>query len=143
MRDKEIIPILLTGFFIGMVWDGVTTFLGVVSIIGGPEFTLSLNMDGQSFGIYGIAFVGTVIVFSFNLITRNVWEEVGEGSWKLVMPWLMCVVFDFCTSLWGNYRFILPERQSQIAVIGVIWFVTFLTTVSPMSVRYLIKEYTD
>ncbi len=143
MRDKEIIPILITGFAIGMIWDGVTRFLGVVSIVAGPKFTLSLNMDANSFGVYGIAFVGAVIVFCFNLITINVWKEASEGRWILAAPWLLCIVFDFFTSLAGNYRFIFPDRQSEIAVIGVIWFITLLTTVSPMSVRYLVKEYSE
>ncbi len=112
--------------------------------MAGPEFTLSLkNMDSNSFGIYGIAFVGAFIVFCFNLVTTNVWEEAREGRWTLAAPWLLCIVFDFFTSLAGNYRFIFPGRQSEIAVIGVIWFITLLTTVSPMSVRYLVKEYSE
>jgi hypothetical protein len=140
MRDKGISEILITGFSLGMLWDFITTFLGVVSIIGGPDFSLT-NFDANTFGVYGMAVVGTVIVFCFNLLTTNIWKEARQGNWQLVAPWFICLVFDFFTSLAGNYRFILPIRQSEIAVIGVIWFTTLLTTISPMSVRYLIMDY--
>jgi len=138
MRDKGISEILIFGFGIGMLWDFVTTFLGVVSIIGGQNFTISLqSIDANTFGIYGIALVGAVIVFCFNLITVNVWKEAREGKWTLILPWMLCVVFDFFTSLAGNYKFILPLRQSEIGVICVIWFITLLSTISPMSVPQL------
>ncbi|MBE9093642.1 hypothetical protein [Tychonema sp. LEGE 07203] len=144
MRDKGISPILITGFSFGILWDFVTTFLGVVSIVAGSNFSISLkNLDTNTFGVYGIAFVSTVIVFCFNLITKNVWQEASEGQWTLVAPWLLCVFFDFFTSLAGNYKFILPGRQNEIAVIGVVWFITLLTTISPMTVYYLIKDYED
>ena len=144
MRDKGISEILITGFSVGLLWDFVTTFLGVVSILAGPNFSISLkNVDSNTFGVYGIAVVSTVIVFCFNLLTTNVWKEAREGQWTLAAPWLACVVFDFFTSLAGNYKFILPRRQNEIAVIGVVWFTTLLTTISPMSVRYLIMDYED
>jgi hypothetical protein len=144
MRDKGISEILIFGFCCGMLWDFITTFLGVVTIIAGPNFSISLkNIDTNTFGVYGIAFVGTVIVFCFNLITKNVWNDAREGQWTLLPIWFLCVVFDFVTSLAGNYKFILPGRQNEIAVIGVVWFTTLLTTISPMSVRYLIMDYED
>jgi len=144
MRDKGISEILITGFSVGVFWDFVTTFMGVVSILAGPNFSISLkNIDNNTFGVYGIAVVGTVIVFCFNLITKNVWNEARDGTWTLVAPWFLCVFFDFFTSLAGNYRFILPARQNEVAVIGVIWFTTLLTTISPMTVYYLIKNYED
>lgn len=127
-----------------MLWDAVTTFLGVITIIAGPTYTLSIqNTDPNTWGIYGISLVGAVVVFCFNLITVNVWEEAKEGRWTLIAPWFLCVVFDFFTSLAGNYRFILPERQGEIAVVGVIWFTTLLTTISPMTVRYIVMDYSD
>ncbi|MDQ2100485.1 MAG: hypothetical protein QQW96_22920 [Tychonema bourrellyi B0820] len=142
MRDKGISEILITGFAVGMLWDLVTTFLGVVSIVAGPKFSISLNnIDTNTFGVCGIAVVSTVIVFCFNLLTTNVWKEAREGQWTLVAPWFLCVVFDFFTSLAGNYKFILPGRQNEIAVIGVIVFTTLLTTISPMAVRYLMMDY--
>jgi len=144
MRDKGIIPILITGFSVGLLWDFMTTFLGVVSIVAGPKFSISLsNFDPNTLGAYGIGVASTVIVFCFNLLTTDVWKEAREGKWTLVLPWFLCVVFDFFTSLAGNYHFILPERQNQIAVTGVVWFATLLTTISPMAVRYLILEYED
>lgn len=142
MRDKGISEILITGFSVGMLWDLVTTFLGVVSIVAGPKFSISLNnIDTNTFGVCGIAVVSTVIVFCFNLLTTNVWKEAREGQWTLVAPWFLSVVFDFFTSLAGNYKFILPGRQNEIAVIGVIVFTTLLTTISPMAVRYLMMDY--
>ena len=144
MRDKGISPILITGFSLGVLWDFVTTFLGVVSILAGSNFSISLkNIDTNTFGVYGIAFVLTVIVFCFNLITKNVWEEAREGRWTWIAPWFLCVVFDFTTSLAGNYKFILPARQNEIGVIGVLWFVTLLTTISPMTVYYLVMDFQD
>jgi hypothetical protein len=142
MRDKGISEILITGFSVGMLWDLVTTFLGVVSIVAGQNFSISFNnIDTNTFGVCGIAVVSTVIVFCFNLLTTNVWKEAREGQWTLVAPWFLCVVFDFFTSLAGNYKFILPGRQNEIAVIGVIVFTTLLTTISPMAVRYLMMDY--
>jgi hypothetical protein len=144
MNDRGLSEILITGFGIGMLWDFVTTFLGVTSIIAGPKFSVSLeNIDSNTFGIYGIALVGTVIVFCFNLITVNIWEDARKGKWTLVSIWFLCLVFDFVTSLAGNYRFIAPGRQNEIGVIGVIWFTTILTTISPMTVRYLWLDIQD
>jgi len=144
MRDKGISEILIVGFSLGMLWDFVTTFLGVITIVGGANFSISLqNIDANTFGIYGIALVGAVIVFCFNLITVSVWKEAREGKWTLIMPWILSVVFDFFTSLAGNYKFILLSRQNEISVICVIWFITLLTTISPMSVRYLVIDYSD
>ncbi|MCC3419342.1 MAG: hypothetical protein JGK24_10525 [Microcoleus sp. PH2017_29_MFU_D_A] len=144
MRDKGISEILIFGFGCGMLWDFITTFLGVVTIVAGPNFSISMkNIDTNTFGVYGIAFVGTVIVFCFNLITKNVWNDAREGKWTLLPIWFLCVVFDFVTSLAGNYKFILPGRQNEIAVIGVVWFTTLLTTISPMTVYYLMMDYED
>lgn len=144
IKDNGIIEILLVGFSLGMLWDLVTTFLGVVSIVAGPKFTISLeNLDTNTFGIYGIALVGTVIVFCFNLITRDVWKYAKNGTWTLMPVWFLCLIFDFFTSLAGNYKFILPGRQNEIGVIGVIWFTTLLTTVSPMTVRYLFLQFNN
>lgn len=142
MEDKGLYGILITGFGVGMLWDFVTTFLGVISIVAGPEFTLSLgDVDPSAFGVYGMALVGTAIVFCFNLITVSIWEDARNGKWTLVSIWFLCVVYDFFTSLAGNYRFILPSRHEEIGVIGIIWFTTLLTTISPMTVRYLWLEF--
>lgn len=144
MKDKGLSGILITGFSFGMLWDFVTTFLGVTSILAGPDFTVSLeNIDSNAFGIYGIALAATVIVFCFNLITVNVWEDAKNGNWVLVSIWFLCLVFDLITSLAGNYRFILPGRHNEIGVIGVILFTTILTTISPMTVRYLWLDFQD
>lgn len=43
MKDKGISEILIFGFGLGMLWDFVTTFLGVTSIIGGRDFVISLQ----------------------------------------------------------------------------------------------------
>lgn len=145
MRDKGLSGILITGFGVGMLWDFVTTFLGVTSILAGPDFQVSLdNTDPGTFGVYGIALVGTVIVFCFNLITVAVWDDAKNGNWALVSIWFLCIVYDFITSLAGNYKFILPGRHAEIGVLGIIWLTTILTTISPMTVRYLwldLQEY--
>jgi len=142
MRDKGLSGILITGFGVGMLWDFVTTFLGVTSIVAGPDFTVD-NADPSTFGVYGIALVGTVIVFCFNLITVSVWEDAITGNLVLVSVWFLSIVFDFITSLAGNYKFIVPGRQDEIGVLGIIWFTTILTTISPMTVRYLWLDFQD
>lgn len=96
MQDKGLSGILITGFSLGMLWDFITTFLGVTSIVAGPEFTLSLeNMGPDAFGVYGMALVGTAVVFCFNLITVSVWEDARNGKWQLVSIWFLCIVYDF------------------------------------------------
>jgi hypothetical protein len=124
--NKGLTEVLIFAFGIGCVWDVVTTFLGVVKILGSTEW-----------GAYGMAFVGACIVFAFNLATRQIWEDFKNDNWILIVPWGGCILFDFVTSLEGNYKYVIFSRESNSTVTALIWFITFLTTISPMMVNKL------
>ncbi len=145
IKQKGLSPILIVVFLIGTVWELCTTFLGIISITGGKEFTISTaslsNID--QFGIYAMALVGSGIVFGFNLATPAIWEEAREGTWTWMVLWFPCIVFDFFTSLAGNYRLIPSSRADNISATAVVWFITILVIISPMMLRYLIVDYSQ
>jgi|GEM_PF-1711202 len=145
IREKGLSEVLIFVFFIGTVWELFTTFLGIVYIVGGKQFTLSIPnfSDINQFGVYGMAIVGSVIVFGFNLSTHSIWKEAREGVWTWVALWFPCVLFDFFTALAGNYRLVPSGRIDNMSTNAVVWFVTILVTISPMMLRYLIVDYSE
>ena len=119
--------LLIFTFSIGMIWDAVTSFLGILEILGG-------QVGGQNWANYGIAIAGTAIVLGFNISTSSIWRE---RTWVLLGPWVACIPFDFATSLVGNYNYVIPEAVNPIWTWVIIIFVTFLGTISPMLIGYL------
>jgi hypothetical protein len=137
MKDPTLSNSLKIAFFFGLFWDFTTTFFGVIAIIAGSQF--DLRNPGSNFGVLGIAAIATLMVFVFNIMTPNILEAVKEENQLILVPfWLAAILFDFYTSFAGNYKFVSLSKQNDFSVMAVILFVTILTTISPMALRYLI-----
>ena len=134
--------ILTNAFRIAIAWDIITTFLGMLIVLGSTGFVA-----------LGLSIVGTSAVGAFNFSTKMIW---GKGALSpgealpLKMAWVIAVALDFWTSLACNAAYIalgrfatnLPRTVGELVVqlnIGqllIVLFVTTLATISPMMAGY-------
>jgi hypothetical protein len=146
-RTESLALILCICFGTGALWDAITTFLGIIDIIG------------ISYGNYGVALVGAFLVFGINLNTEKIWKPFWDAlgflrgyrkkdaTEDLVVPlglgtiWALCIIFDFITSFQGNFKLLPDEKKGNAIALLVIIIITLLTTISPMMLSYYIGEY--
>lgn len=147
-------------FCIPAIWDVVTTYKGIVSILG-----------GENSGTMGVAIVLAIFIAGLSVLTTNIWKpEVlkKKSNFSIVINgkeyhldlgmstilrfmWLLAIPFDFWTSLTGNIQ-LLTRGSFGIAAAAastpiptgtqwiVIVFATSLATLSPMMVGYYLTS---
>lgn len=140
--------VLITAFRLSTAWDLITTFLGMLIILGNIGF-ISL----------GISVVGTLVAGAFNFSTKVIWDQRAFRNSDLLIQvivlrliWLLAVIFDFFTSLTCNAMYIAFQKfeitgngatlrdSFQNLTLGqalIVLFVTSLTVISPMMVGYI------
>ena len=113
-------------FFVGMMGDAFTTFIGILGGLGGVT-------DNQS---YLFAAVGTAVITGFNFLTTDLWER----KLKFAYPFLvLAILFDFWTSWIGSQKFITPSANSLLA--GILTFgLTIFNTASPAMLLYIFRN---
>ena len=125
-----------------MVWDVLTTCLGVVSILG-----------GVSLGSICIAILFASSIWAINFYTSIIWAGIGDDLqgiagnshffiWMLRIFWCVAIPFDGYTSLQGNNQLLSSVRANSTNNMAdfLIFFFTILTTASPMLVNWLLKK---
>lgn len=134
--------VLVSAFRLSMIWDLLTTFLGVLIILGSVSFIA-----------LGLSLVGTLTVGAFNFSTKSIWRSRGKrGEIALLqLTWIFAIAFDFWTSLTCNTTYVVLKQvtlghsdtlsrlfaQLTIGQMLIVLFVTILTTISPMMVGYI------
>ncbi|PSN18322.1 hypothetical protein C7271_13140 [filamentous cyanobacterium CCP5] len=135
--------VLTNAFYLGGLWDLLTTFLGSLIILGSVTF-ISL----------GLSLVGAVTVGAFNLSTQAIWGQRQVTRRQVIVLrviWLFAIAFDFWTSLTCNATYVALETfkpgqaDSLIRLLSqltggqilIVMFVTILSTFSPMMVSSL------
>lgn len=145
--------VLMTAFRLSMIWDLITTFLGMLLILGAVGFIP-----------LGISVVGTLIVGAFNFATQSIWtrshNDRKAGFFMqfvlLRITWFLAIAFDFWTSLTCNTLFVVSPHVNIFQDIGqtnvqlttlmpalslgqiiIVLFVTTMATISPMMVGYI------
>ncbi|MDZ4784520.1 MAG: hypothetical protein SGJ02_00430 [bacterium] len=121
---------LVVLFFIGMLGDAFTTFLG---ILGGLGIKIGNVND---LGAYAFALIVTSVITGLNIFTVDVFDR----KEKIILPvWFVAVIVDFVTSLIGSFGFIQPGANVFFAYI-LVFFLTMFITISPAMLRYIIKR---
>ncbi|MEG3844946.1 hypothetical protein [Microcoleus sp. herbarium14] len=149
-------------FCVPAVWDVVTTYKGIVSILG-----------GENSGTMGVAIVLAIFIAGLSVLTTNIWNGKPEVHKKksnfsivingkeyhldlgmstiLRLMWLLAIPFDFWTSLTGNIQ-LLTRGSFGIAAAAastptptgsqwiVILFATAIATLSPMIVGHFLSS---
>jgi hypothetical protein len=145
--------VLMTAFRLSMIWDLISTFLGMLLILGAIGFIP-----------FGISVVGTLIVGAFNFATQSIWarshDDRKAGFFMqfllLRVTWFLAIAFDFWTSLTCNALYVASPHFNILQDIGqvriqlttlmsaltfgqiiIVLFVTTMATISPMMVGYI------
>lgn len=121
---------LLFLFFIGMLGDSYTTFLGILGGLG----TQTANPD--DIGNLAFAAMGTSVITGFNLLTLDVFERKNK---IIFLFWAPAVIVDFITSLIGSFTFIKPGANLLLAYF-LVFIITMFITTSPAMLRYIQKN---
>ncbi len=121
---------LLFLFFIGMLGDSYTTFIGILGGLGTPI----VNPD--DIGNLAFAAMGTSVITGFNLLTLDVFERKNK---IIFMLWAPAVIVDFITSLIGSFTFIKPGANLLLAYF-LVFIITMFITSSPAMLRYIQKN---
>jgi len=150
-------------FGVPAVWDVVTTYKGIVSILG-----------GENSGTMGVAIVLAIFIAGLSVLTTNIWKpEVQkkisnftitingkEYAMDLGMRTILCwmwwpaILFDFWTSLIGNIQLLTrgsfgiaaaaaastPTPTPTVAQWIVIIFATAISALSPMIVGHFVTS---
>jgi hypothetical protein len=162
MRDFKT-PLILV-FSALMLWDVITTCLGVITLLGGVNT-----------GSVCISILFSAFIWSLNFYTIDIWEGIGQDLngttyspppsfpevpspfpsgfnkkgntpfiiWILRPFWIFAFIFDFYTSWQGNKRLLMgiSENNSNSGVADLlIIFFTLATTFSPMIVYWLLRQ---
>lgn len=136
-------------FWLCIVWDLFTTFLGSLIILGSSHIIA-----------LGLGLVGTFIVGVFNFLTKPIWQVRQHQPPEirlLQLIWTVAIAYDFWTSLTCNTTSIALKRlivddsgslfqllaRLSVGQVLVVLFVTTLTTISPMLFGYLRENDLD
>ncbi len=127
--------ILLFLFFIGMLGDSFTTFLGILGGLGTPVGNPTDTANIADMGNYVFAMIGTSVITGLNLLTVDVFERKNP---IIFLIWAPAVFFDFITSLIASFGFIKPGANPLAYVL--VFFITIFITASSAMLRYIMKK---
>ena len=147
-------------FCVPALWDVVTTYKGIVSILG-----------GENPGTMGVAIVLAFFIAGLSVLTTNIWKEevqkkksnptivIDGKEYPLGMRtilrcmWLLAIPFDFWTALTGNIQLLTRGSVALAAAAAstpiptptgsqwiVILFATVISTLSPMIVGQFLSS---
>jgi len=128
--------ILLFLFFIGMLGDSFTTFLGILGGLGTPVGNPTDTANIADMGNYVFAMIGTSVITGLNLLTVEVFERKNK---ILFLFWAPAVIVDFVTSLIGSFTFIKSGANLLLAYL-LVFIITMFITASPAMLRYIMKN---
>lgn len=139
--------VLVFLFFIGMIGDALTTFLGILGALGNQLGNVSLNdMAGtlaeigngnvNDIGNYLFACIATCVITGLNILTIDVFARKAR---IISFIWLPAFIVDLIASFIGSSSFIKNEANPYLAY-GLVFFITIIITVSPAMLRYIIKH---
>jgi hypothetical protein len=137
---------MIFAFFIAALWDGITTVLGVATVI-----------EAQGVTGYALAGVGGLVVFAFGIGTKTIFSEGGFIYIVLRILWILSLLFDLYTSFLGNARYLIMQeniRESIGTRMGIdtisnsldgtqlisVLVLTILVSSSPMVISFLYED---
>ncbi len=89
-------------FGMGALWDGITTVLGIASIIH-ADTPLG----------YATCGIGGILILGFTIGTRVLFSESEPIYYILRIFWLVAILFDGFTALTGNANYIILKRHDR------------------------------
>ena len=113
--------ILFVFFVPGLVWDVITTFGGISSVVNGGTFAFVLTI-----------FINGILAITFVRLQKN--DIIGFISGAM---WLGAISGDLTTSFFGNWRVAEIDTPSPLQYF-LIGLSALFTTGSTIAVSYLV-----
>lgn len=136
-------------FFIGTVWDFVTSLLGIIGLFGVTNFNL------QNIVVYITAVVGALLILGLSISSHQIWDANARSDYKWLRPvHVMSIAYDFYSSFLGTAQSIVLQENRGLGIsIGFtfVWenttlgqkvmllFLSIMVTLSPIILSFRIK----
>jgi len=130
--------LMLFCFGVGALWDGITTMLGIATILHAQnELDLAL------------CFVGGLVIMGFSLGTHTIFSEDGFVFFAMRFLWGAAILFDIYTAFTGNAQYIVLKAQDLSAVtmqhleprqLIVVLVLTIMVSGSPIFISYMVEK---
>lgn len=126
------IVVLIIG--LGALWDGFTTFFGIVQL-----FDIFAAAKVNPFQVI-FAVVVSLVVFGFIIATHVIWSFTDDDLVTLLLriAWFICLGLDIYTSLLGNRHYVFNDRVDTGAHVIGLFVVTFLITAASILLSRLL-----
>src|SRR5258706_7668009 len=129
--------LMLLCFGIGAIWDGITTMLGIATVLAAKS-----ELD------YALCFVGGLLILGFSLGTTTIFNERGVAYMLMRVLWGMAILFDVYTAFMGNAQYIVVKSSGgspllqglEFRQIVVLMVMTILVSSSPVFISYLMEK---
>ncbi len=143
----QVILILL--FWIGMIGDYLTTFIGILGGMGVKAATLNnllsnLNnlLNSGDYAPLLFALVGASAVMGINIMTIDVYEGKKRGMKTMFFFWVPGMALDFICSLLGSIS-LIKEGANLFLAFPLVAFLTVYITISPILLRHFLNNPID
>ncbi len=123
---------------LGALWDGFTTFVGIVQI-----FNIS-GLHGVDMVQLVFAVVVSIVILGFLISTHIIWTFEQDDLISLILKaaWVVCLVLDFYTAYIGNKAYVFGGRLETPAHSFGLLIITLLITISSVLLSRIIMVRT-
>ncbi|SRR5258708_8443853 len=128
--------IMIMCFGVGAIWDGITTMLGIATILNART-----ELD------YGLCFVGGLVILGFSLSTKTIFSENNLAFIAMRFLWAAAILFDVYTAFTGNTQYVILKTQTfnmallqtlEMRQMLVLLVMTLLVSGSPIFISFLV-----
>jgi hypothetical protein len=123
---------------LGALWDGFTTFVGIVQI-----FNIN-GLHGVDMVQLVFAVVVSIVILGFLISTHIIWTFERDDLISLILKaaWVVCLVLDFYTAYIGNKAYVFGGRLETPAHSFGLLIITLLITISSVLLSRIIMVRT-
>jgi len=123
---------------LGAMWDGFTTFVGIIQI-----FNIT-GLHGVEVTQLIFAAVVSIVILGFLISTHIIWtfERDDLISLSLKAAWVLCLVLDFYTAYIGNKAYVFGGKLETPAHSFGLLIITVLITMSSVLLSRIIMVRT-
>lgn len=124
---------------LGALWDGFTTFIGIVEI-----FNIAGGGAGVEVAQILFAIVVSIVIAGFLISTHIIWTFERDDLVTLVLKatWVVCLVLDFYTAYIGNKAYVFGGQLPTPAHTFGLIIITLLIALSSVLLSRIIMVRT-
>jgi hypothetical protein len=136
-------------FFLGTIWDFVTSLLGIIGLFGVTDFQL------QNIVVYITAVVGSLLIVGLSFNAAEIWDTNASDDYKWLRPvHVMSIAYDFYSSFLGTAQSIVLQENRGLGIsidFTFVWenttlgqkvmllFLSIMVTLSPIILSFRMK----